>query len=118
MGRPLSAAFRALRDGRHPVKENGNIQGAKPLPDFAGWQSSQPEPAPTLTAQEVEDKPGDWMCDGDPALLAFANSPGTVPIGHSDPFEELEDVAPDLGIGLFDDEEFDYDPLGLGLAIA
>ena len=115
MGRPLSASFRALRDGRHPVREYGFIQGARPLPDFAGWRSSQPDPAPvTPSVQGVEE----FSCsEGDPALLAFAGSPGTVPLGHSDPEDNREDETPGFGIELFDDEEFDYDPLGLGLSI-
>ena len=115
MGRPLSASFRALRDGRHPVKENGCIQGARPLPDFAGWQSSQPDPAPATPTAQEEDEP--CLSEDDPALLAFAGSPGTVPLGHSDPAADLEDLPPEHGIELFDDEEFDYDPLGLGLSI-
>ena len=116
MGRPLSAAFRALRDRRHPVRENGCIMGARPLPDFAGWRSCQPDETP----QEEEDP---WPSEDDPALLAFANPQGTVPHGHSDPHTadweaDLEAQHPDNGLELFDDEEFDYDPLGLGFSIA
>ena len=117
MGRPLSASFRALRDGRHPVRENGPIQGARPLPDFAGWQSRQPE-AETQQTQHLEEEEEPWLSEGDPALLAFESSTGTVPPGHSDPAAFLEAQHPDLDIELFDQEEFDYDPLGLGFDIA
>ena len=113
MGRPLSSAFRAFRDRRHPVRGNGTIMGARPLPGFAGWNPCHPGNAPQ--EEEAQDP---WPPDDDPALLAFADDvTGTVPQGDSRE-AVLDQPGPADRFELFDDEEFDYDPLGLGLSIA
>ena len=110
MGRPLSSAFRAIRDLRHPVKGNGAIMGARPLPGFAGICAGN---HPEHEGVSEEGLP-DFSMSDDPALMAFVeDEEGTVPIGFEDPGSGGADQ-----FDLFDPEEFDYDPLGLGLSIA
>ena len=102
MGRPLSSAFRAIRDSRHPVKGNGHISGARPIPGFLAYNASVlDEPGSQIPSDPVEMHLDDPECD---EIGGFA-----VPLHHLDPGSEDHDPFSDL----VDSDEFDYDPLGL-----
>ena len=108
MGRPLSSAFRAIREGRHPVKGNGDIIGARPIPGFLAYNAEEQGEPGSLQAPEdpFEEHMGDPECE---EVGGFA-----VPQHHLDPGSEDFDPFGDF----IDSEEFDYDPLGLGFSLA